>query len=207
MKTRRQAFTLIELLVVIAIIGILAGLLLSLVGTATERSKKARVSGDLKKLEAAIEFYKAKIGVYPPDNVQAKKDVRMSPLYYELLGTTNDTGGIYVIPATGEKISRATLQSTLGTAGIVNSQPLAEDVKTFLMGVAPNQHARVGSRGGDIELLIVPVEGPNDFTVGNARINPWRYNSSNPTNNPNSYDLWAEIVIRGKTNIIGNWKE
>jgi prepilin-type N-terminal cleavage/methylation domain-containing protein len=207
MKTRRQAFTLIELLVVIAIIGILAGLLLSLVGTATERSKKARVSGDLKKLEAAIESYKAKIGVYPPDNVRANKDVRFSPLYYELLGTTNDTSGIYRIPATGDKIDRPTLQSALGTDGIVNSQPLAEDVKTFLVGVAPNQHAKVSSRGGDIELFVVPVEGPNDFTVGTSRINPWRYNSSNPTNNPNSYDLWAEIVIRGKTNIIGNWKE
>jgi hypothetical protein len=43
--------------------------------------------------------------------------------------------------------------------------------------------------------------------VNGKKINPWRYNASTPTHNPDSYDLWAEILIAGKTNIIGNWKE
>lgn len=207
MKQRRHAFTLIELLVVIAIIGVLAGFVLSLVGTATQRSKEARVKADMRKLEAAIQSYKAKIGVYPPDNVLNNRDVRIPPLYYELLGTTNDSAGTYVIPATGETIRQATLRNTFGTDGIVNSQPLARDVRTFLVDLAPQQHATVSSKAGSFELLVVPVEGPDNFMAGSTRINPWRYNSSNPTNNPNSYDLWAEIVVRGKTNIIGNWKE
>ena len=29
-------------------------------------------------------------------------------------------------------------------------------------------------------------------------LNPWRYNSSNPTNNPGSYDLWIQLVIARK---------
>ena len=36
-------------------------------------------------------------------------------------------------------------------------------------------------------------------------VNPWRYNATNPTNNPNSYDLWAEIRVGDDTLIIGNW--
>ena len=51
--------------------------------------------------------------------------------------------------------------------------------------------------------------GPN---VSSARgdavgINPWRYNSSNPTNNPGAYDLWVQLSISGKTNLICNWNK
>jgi hypothetical protein len=35
--------------------------------------------------------------------------------------------------------------------------------------------------------------------------NPWRYNSSSPTNNPTSFDLWIDVMIAGKTNRISNW--
>jgi hypothetical protein len=38
-------------------------------------------------------------------------------------------------------------------------------------------------------------------------VNPWRYNSSNPTNNPGSYDLWVQLSIAGKTNLICNWSK
>jgi len=37
-------------------------------------------------------------------------------------------------------------------------------------------------------------------------VNPWRYNSSNPTNNPGSYELWIQLVFApGKSNLICNW--
>jgi len=38
-------------------------------------------------------------------------------------------------------------------------------------------------------------------------LNPWRYNSANPTNNPGSYDLWIQLKIGGKTNLISNWSK
>ena len=38
-------------------------------------------------------------------------------------------------------------------------------------------------------------------------MNPWRYNSSSPTNNPGSYDLWVQLSIGGKTNLICNWSK
>jgi hypothetical protein len=36
-------------------------------------------------------------------------------------------------------------------------------------------------------------------------LNPWRYNSSSPTNNPGSYELWIQLRIGGQTNLICNW--
>ena len=42
---------------------------------------------------------------------------------------------------------------------------------------------------------------------GVSGINPWRYNSSNPTNNPGAYDLWVQLSISGKTNLICNWNK
>ena len=38
-------------------------------------------------------------------------------------------------------------------------------------------------------------------------LNPWRYVSSNPTNNPGEFDLWVDIIVGGKTNRICNWSD
>ena len=38
-------------------------------------------------------------------------------------------------------------------------------------------------------------------------INPWHYNSANPTNNPDSYDLWIDVIWGGKTNRVNNWSK
>jgi hypothetical protein len=48
---------------------------------------------------------------------------------------------------------------------------------------------------------------------GSAQVDPnsatwycaWRYNSSSPTNNPSSFDLWIDVIIDGKTNRFSNW--
>jgi hypothetical protein len=43
--------------------------------------------------------------------------------------------------------------------------------------------------------------------LGLPDVNPWRYNSSSPTNNPGSYDLWIQLAFGGKTNLICNWSK
>jgi hypothetical protein len=53
---------------------------------------------------------------------------------------------------------------------------------------------------------------PNNRTdhpvPSNKGLNPWRYVSTNPTNNAGGFDLWAEIPVgRDRVKIIGNWKE
>ena len=73
--------------------------------------------------------------------------------------------------------------------------------------------------------MLAGVEAPkmedNEKSLGDLvqrieKTNAWRYvvakprrgqNDPYPTNNPNTFDLWAEVVIRGRTNLIGNWKE
>jgi hypothetical protein len=54
----------------------------------------------------------------------------------------------------------------------------------------------------------VPVSGPVQFkTTNGSPVSPWFYNSSNPTNNPGSYDLWMDVFYSGKTNRISNWSQ
>jgi hypothetical protein len=79
------------------------------------------------------------------------------------------------------------------------------------MDFKESQHAEL-SQNPDIELLVAPVPWPpanSGFPPpipSRPRLNPWRYNSSNPVHNPGSYDLWAEIIVRGRKEIIGNWR-
>src|SRR5215510_2282258 len=85
---RRHGFTLIELLVVIAIIAVLAGLILAIApGMATKR-KVSIANTEMREIEAAIEAYKAHYGFYPPDNPDPNLN-KPSPLYWELVGSTN----------------------------------------------------------------------------------------------------------------------
>ena len=44
-------------------------------------------------------------------------------------------------------------------------------------------------------------------SAGASKINPWRYNSSNPRYNPKSFDLWIDVIAGGKTNRICNWSD
>src|ERR1035437_529754 len=87
---RPRAFTLIELLVVISVIGVLAALTFPAVSGVKLMVMRARAKAELVQLETAIERFNHKLGYYPPDN---PGNWAVPPLYYELLGTTND--GVY----------------------------------------------------------------------------------------------------------------
>lgn len=64
--TSRKAFTLIELLTVIAIIGILAGILIPVVGSARKSANKAKSKVQFNQYAVALQQYKTEYGYWPP---------------------------------------------------------------------------------------------------------------------------------------------
>ena len=220
-------FTLVELLVVIAIIGILAGFTLPVLDTIKRRQLISHTQAEMAQLVAAINSYHDTYGFYPPDNKTAPfsdKNYTVNQLYYELMGVTNNSTGVNPTFLTLD--GRATItsqdaQNTFGVPGFMNctktgSGEDATQARSFLVGLRPNQLGTNGVSLASIPFLCASVGGPDDkypsadplsrdYLGGVTGLNPWRYNSSNPTNNPGGYDLWVQISINGTKYLICNW--
>jgi len=173
----------------------------------------------LKTLEAAIDGYKTKLGFYPPDNPNNQVT---NQLYFELMGTTNNGIGkvpdLWVTVDGSAQISSKTsptINDFFGIAGFANTSTRSHSddsgaaASTFINNLTPNQVGLYDQAVPDVKLLVCSVVWPSDRTPypidKNPSLNPWRYNSSHPTNNTGSYDLWVDLIIRGKTNRICNW--
>ena len=210
-----RGFTLIELLVVIAIIGVLAALLLPAGIAIKNKTTKARVRAELNKVVMAIDSFKVKQGHYPPDN---PNNIAVNPLYFELLGV-KDAGAQFQTLVGSGFINKADVPTFYGNganppiAGFVNAGASSDEgssaAKTYLTELVPAQYMTVRNNGKDAPVLGTIVEGlPSSMLpdpTGTKFFNPFRYNSSNPTNNVNSYDLWVDVKI-GKTIFrISNW--
>ena len=229
------AFTLIELLVVIAIIGILAALTSGLIAGAKSRSLESRIEAERDMLVTMIEDYRAKMGFYPPDNVNLQTGVVnpfVHPLYYELSGMlTDNDAGVWRYPEdVSRTVSPNVVQSTFGVDGFANvadeeidlvykpgrirssmignlEESLYEvDLRVLVVPAFWREHTpHAGSNTENLESPLVS-EGGNPLGV-DSKLNTWRYVSSSPTNNPGRFDLWAEVVIGDEVKIIGNWQE
>jgi prepilin-type N-terminal cleavage/methylation domain-containing protein len=205
-----RAFTLIEILVVISIIAILSALILATAGYAMSKARRMRVETERTVLETAIQSYKAAKGFYPQDN---PNNLAISPLFYELTGTTislNAPGGTpvsYSSSVSGDNLTVANVTNFFSVGGFVNASPDPTQVQNFLNSTAKS--TRTGqfvTNGVNVTVFGVIVPGPVQLRMINAStISPWFYNSTNPTNNPGSYDLWMDVYFSGKTNRISNW--
>ena len=222
---RARAFTLIELLVTIAIIGVLAALVLPLSGIASAKMRIARVKAELNRYVNAIETYKLETGEYPPDHgllSQVSSNDRdlyhqraaLNPLAFELRGSvfSNQT---FICVVDNETISSTSFGNIFKRSGIRNSARFPNDIDFKGFTLKEDQVENVdpadfgGREGDEVELLRVPVPGPFMLESENkVKFNPWFYDASSTNrHNKNSFDLWAEITVQGKTNIIGNWNE
>lgn len=183
------AFSLIEMLVVIGIIGLVAALVVGGAGHFRETSVRAKVQTELKQLENAIDLYHKKYGFYPQshgseDSTITNPDPARAPLYYELTGISAPAA---VLPYFQVK-------------GIVNE--LGKEGQDFFPNIGvEGKNYKIVDQATQALGLTVGYPGPD------GDINRWRYVSKNPTNNTESYDLWAEVQVGGKKIVIGNWKD
>ncbi len=192
-RVRQRAFTLIELLVVIAIIAVLAALLFPAGVAIRQKSTLNRARAELKQVEAAINNYKLDKGFYPPDNPRNTtwpRDLYASneftpaatnALFYEFSGVRvanpAPPGNMLFETLDGAEQVRAAALLLLGASGVQN----------------------VNIPGGDSS----QVEGPRMID----EINPFRYVSSVATNNPETFDLWVDVIVGSKTNRVCNWSD
>ena len=201
------AFTLIEMMVVVGVIGLLAGMMIAAMPALTDRKIRKRIEVELAGLETAIQSYKADKGYFPPDNTN---NVSQPPLFYELTGTviTNQNNGPDFISVLDQVLlPKASVKSAFNIDGFLNSGTDVSEIRNFYRSLKPTAANTNHYLPPNIKLLVVPYRGPANSLDPKGDFNPWRYNVSNPANNLNGFDLWAEITNRNKLVIIGNWKE
>jgi prepilin-type N-terminal cleavage/methylation domain-containing protein len=200
-----RAFTLLEVLVVVAIMAVLAGLVVGLSTLAGDRKKTARTQAELEMLVTAIESYKDKLGFYPPSGTNLPG---LNPLYYELSGMVVEGANCRTLNGL-DQIDTNAAQVAFGLGRFLNSASDPSEVKAFVKAFQPGQttNVMVPDLTAPVKVLGLPVKGPWLYDGTPTSTNTWRYDSAHPTNNPNSYDLWAEIVVGSKTMIIGNWRK
>jgi prepilin-type N-terminal cleavage/methylation domain-containing protein len=212
------AFTLIELLVVISVIAVLAALTFPAVQGVKASAIRTRAKGELTQMETAIERFYQKLGYYPPDNAP---NWARNQLYYEMLGTTNVgtlLAPVYVTLDGSARITAADLTlSFVNVTGLVNcSRPGRSDdtpgATAFLNNLKPSQFMAITNSGTPASAFVLGsgIDGAPTMVFTDrlgAKLNPWRYNSSNPYHNPKSYDLWIDVMVGSKTNRICNWSD
>ena len=186
---------------------ILAGLIIPITGAVNAAKKRNRAKTELNQIAHMVESYKLKLNVYPPSaNDSTPTNVPYPPLYYELAGTRLNNGTFATLDG-NSSITAPNVQAMFGIAGFQNVSQGGGDEGTaaqnFTKGSLQGSQFLEVNAGGTFAILGSSVEGPVMLSsLTGRKINPIGYNSANPTNSPKTYDLWLDIVVRGKTERI-----
>ena len=211
----RLAFTLIELLAVISIIAVLSAFAIPVMKSVARKTVLARARAAMAQLETAIEGYKAAYGFYPPCKTNNPGSPLINPLYFELMGTTNNNGIYQTLDGRATiGASPANMTSAFGLSGFINCSKVgtgedAPAAKSFLSTLNSGQIGSASNNFVLVTVLVASVGGPDANYkpfFGTPNFNPWRYVSPG-VNNPGSYDLWVQLVIGGRTNLVCNWSK
>jgi len=207
-----SAFTLIEILVAISIMAVLAALIFPAAHNAKVQQQLRLAQTELANVQTAIERYKTATGAYPPDN---PANPAVNPLFYELEGTTNDpVNGVFQTLDGSATISVAAVPGTFGATGFMNcSRPGSGGDNSgaghFIPSLKPSQIGMATINSTAVKLLVCSVRWPASAgsppLPAQPTLNPWRYSSSKPLNNSETYDLWIDLAIGGKIYRISNW--
>jgi len=193
---------------VMAIMSLLAAVLFTVGPTISKKKTLSRAQTELAQIVSAINDYKRVLGTYPPSN---PTNTMLNGLYYELRGTTMTSAGAFSCKD-GTSLTPQEVASDFGVGGFLNvSKSSGEDsvVSHNFLPSLPSSQVAALSDGKN--LLVCSVKWPQKLAYqpvsGYSEMNPWRYNSVNPTNNPGAIDLWVDVVIGDKTNRVCNWTD
>jgi prepilin-type N-terminal cleavage/methylation domain-containing protein len=227
-RVTQRAFTLIELITVIAVIALLAALAMPVMNMVANNSHIQAAISERKAVETAIEAYHADYGFYPPSNPNVNPPyltpALTNQLYYELEGTTaSNTPSGYIgftnLDNSGG-LSSLAVQNVFAVSGFMNcTRGTGEDAKNaqnYLPRLKPGQIATfTNTTTAGVEFVHLLTSGvvadagyqplgPGILTENGHNANPWRYIYPG-INNPKSYDLWLQLEVGGKSNLICNW--
>ena len=187
-----HAFSLIELLTVMAIILVLAGLILSIAGSAQNNAAKSRATAEIKQFDTALENYKSDNGAYPTDsNSSEVLNARSQQDWYP----TNNGGNSSHYVLSSQFLYRA-LSGFLDGTNTVKTTNLSKAYITF----QANQLAIPGGGTG------TPSPTSPDMCIVDPYGNSYGYSTiqaakaANAPNDPSvpttygynpTYDLWS----------------
>jgi hypothetical protein len=132
-----------------------------------------------------------------------------------LTGTVVEIGSVdgrFRSPDHGDVLTGNEVTELFNLDGFANASPDPRRVRKFIE-LRSEQYGLLNEQP-EAHVVVVPVSWPlNPEQRGlppapvqdRPQLNPWRYVSSNPTNNPGRFDLWAEFVDGRTVRMISNW--
>jgi hypothetical protein len=169
----------------------------------------------MENLATLIKEYHSRYNAYPPDN---PTNTQVNSLYFELMGATYNH-----VPATPTyTVEEVTLPENkvlqyFGREGLQNvthladqNNPQALKAKRYFETLSSKQYKAVSNADGlELRLLVVPVKDIETLMVNaldGTKMNVWHYRTTNPTNNQNSFELWAEFEVGDTRFRVSNWE-